>query len=68
MKVKAKFANGKFGFYGGKRRRDGDVFELDSPTHFSERWMVKLDDDKPRRGRKPAGSVVAESEDLEGAE
>lgn len=63
MKVKAKFANGKFGFYGGVRRRDGDVFELTNQKHFSELWMVKVDE--KRRGRSPV-SETAETE--EGAE
>lgn len=53
MKVKAKFADGKFGFYGGIRVRNGDVFHLQNPKHFSERWMVKVDE-KPRRGRPPS--------------
>jgi hypothetical protein len=65
MKVKAKFPVGKFGFYGGVRRRDGDVFEIESPKHFSEKWMVKIED-KPRRGRSPA-SETTETMD-EGAE
>ena len=65
MKVKAKFANGKFGFYGGVRRRDGDVFELSSPKHFSELWMVKVDE--KRRGRKPSEDTNTE-QDEQGAE
>jgi len=65
MRVKAKFAQGKFGFYGQRRRFDGDVFNLDDPNHFSVKWMEKLDDDKPKRGRKPA--EAAES-DESGAE
>lgn len=63
MKVKAVFPQGKFGFYGGLRRRDGDVFVLDDPSHFSHRWMEKLEEDKPKRGRKPAEPVEAEAED-----
>lgn len=66
MRVRAKFANGKFGFYGERRRRDGDVFTLEDPSHFSKVWMEKLDDDKPKRGRKPAEQV--ESDDDSGAE
>lgn len=53
MKVKATFADGKFGFYGGVRVRDGDEFVLDDPSHFSELWMIKLEE-KPRRGRPPS--------------
>ena len=46
MKVKAKFADGKFGFYGGRRIRGGDVLEIADESHFSEKWMVKME--KPR--------------------
>lgn len=55
MRVKAYFKKpGGFGYCGGKRRRHGDEFTLSDPSHFSEKWMVKLDEDKPRRGRPPA--------------
>lgn len=57
MKVKAKFSNGKFGFYGGVRRRDGDVFELEDESHFSKVWMVKIEE-KQRRGRSPASETT----------
>lgn len=50
MRVKAKFNNRKFGFYGGIRRYNGDVFELTDPKHFSANWMVK--DEKAKR-QKP---------------
>lgn len=66
MKVKAKFSQGKFGFYGSKRRYDGDVFDIDDPSHFSEKWMIKMEEDKPKRGRKPAFTV--DDEAGEGAE
>lgn len=39
MKVKAK----ELGYYGHKRRREGDVFVLESKDHFSKKWMVALD-------------------------
>ena len=56
MKVKAKFAQpNKFGFYGGERRYNGDEFDVD-PKFFSEKWMVKLEEDKPKRSRKPVES------------
>lgn len=52
MKVQAKGADGKMsGFYGNQRRYPGDVFEID-PKAFSESWMVKLEEDKPKRKRK----------------
>lgn len=55
MKVKAKFAHGKFGFYGGERRYDGDEFELEDKKHFSEKWMIEV---KAKPGRKKADPVV----------
>jgi hypothetical protein len=55
MRVKAKFAKGKFGFSGGMRRRNGDVFDID-PKDFSETWMVKLDEDKPKKVRRVSTS------------
>jgi hypothetical protein len=58
MKVKAKFQNGKFGFYGGVRRKDGDEFEITDPKHFSEKWMEKVDEVK--RARKPKTEVSDE--------
>lgn len=43
MKVKAKFTTpNKFGFYGGRRRYNGDVFEVEEKD-FSKNWMVNLD-------------------------
>lgn len=64
MKVRAKFSAGKYGFLGGQRRYDGDIFDIE-PNQFSESWMVKLDDDKPKRGRKPASEQL---DDENGAE
>lgn len=52
MRVKAKFNNNKFGFYGGIRRRNGDVFDLVDPKDFSENWMIKVDQ-KKKPGPKP---------------
>ena len=65
MKVKAKFSQGKFGFYGDRRRYDGDEFELTDDSHFSEKWMIKLEDAKPKRGRKPKEEVVEPGEGAE---
>lgn len=66
MRVKAKFSNGKYGFYGECRRYDGDEFTLTDPKHFSKVWMGKLED-APRRGRKPAAETVVEGAE-DGAE
>lgn len=41
--VKAKLPNNKFGFYGTKRRYNGDEFTLIEGCPFSEKWMVKID-------------------------
>ena len=51
MKVRAI----ELGFYGTKRRRVGDEFELTEARHFSKKWMEKVDPDQEpvRRGRKP---------------
>lgn len=61
MKVRANFADGKFGFYGGVRRRNGDVFELSNSKDFSSLWMVKLEE-KPRKGRKPNEETESQDE------
>ena len=61
MKVKAVIPPGlKHGFYGGKRRYDNQEFSLTDPEDFSEKWMVKLEEDKPKRGPKPK-AIVEES-------
>jgi hypothetical protein len=56
MKVEAT----QLGFYGQARKRPGEVFVIDSPAHFSELWMRKIEDDeeKTRRGRKPKAEEV----------
>ena len=56
MQVKAKFIDSSFGYYNNQRKRDGDVFTLSEEGHFSEEWMVKLEEDKPKRSRKPVES------------
>ena len=50
MKVRAKFPENKFGYYGGLRRYDNNEFTLSNPEHFSEKWMVKIGN---TRGRPP---------------
>lgn len=52
MKVEAKFTSNKHGFYGGIRRYDGDEFLLSDPKHFSDKWMVKVEE-KKKPGPKP---------------
>jgi len=54
VKVKAK----RLGFYGNKRRREGDSFFLKSDKDFSDKWMVKESKASkkpaPRKPEKPA--------------
>lgn len=61
MRVRAKFPESQFGFYGTKRRRDGDIFELESEDHFSEKWMEWVEPPKKKPGRPK--SNTAETED-----
>ncbi len=34
----------KLGYYGGSRRKPGDVFQINEKA-FSKTWMVKVEDD-----------------------
>jgi hypothetical protein len=45
MKVKAI----RLGFYDQRRRREGDVFHLSDPEHFSKNWMVKVEKSESKR-------------------
>jgi hypothetical protein len=75
MKVLAKFAANKFGFYGGKRRYDKDEFVLESAAHFSDRWMERCEPGEKtgtgRKAGKSGGGLFLKPETLcegEGAE
>lgn len=50
MRVKAT----KLGFYGTKRRNEGDEFDLDAQKDFSKEWMVEVK--KPGRPKKEDSS------------
>lgn len=60
MRVKAT----KMGFYGeGKgmrRHKEGEIFTLADPKHFSSKWMVSLEEKKAEsseeEGHKPRGN------------
>lgn len=43
----------ELGYYGDRRQREGQVFTLAKPEHFSAKWMEKLDGGK---GGKKAGA------------
>ena len=50
-------------FYGGARRREGEVFVLRSPSHFKAKCMEDVPDDTPvgpapAEGLKPAGTRI----------
>lgn len=47
----------KMGFYSLARRRPGDVFQLRDPSHFSERWMVRVADDTPPQLTHPRAAM-----------
>ena len=40
------------GFYGYRLRGIDDVFELEEDSHFSEKWMEEVPEDKPAPKRK----------------
>jgi hypothetical protein len=39
----------QMGYYGEARRREGDVFRLTDPAHFSEKWMEYVDPRVPEK-------------------
>lgn len=54
MQVRVKeLQEGKFGFYGTQRRYSGDIFDLDSESHFSAKWMEWVEPPKKKPGPKP---------------
>jgi hypothetical protein len=48
MRVKAT----KLGYYGHVRVKSGSIICLESPEHFSENWMEKLDEEDAAPKRK----------------
>lgn len=64
MKVRAT----RLGFYGNRRRKEGQEFILDDPDHFSKNWMESVEGSevsvpkKPRVGRKPKKEKPVPSE------
>lgn len=38
MRVKAK----SLGYYGHRRRKEGEIFDLAKKEHFSAKWMLEL--------------------------
>ena len=56
MRVRAKLAEGKFGYYEHVRRHNGDVFDISDdkkketdefPLAFSHKWMEAVDQNLP---------------------
>lgn len=46
IKVRVKKPEGKYGFYGSKRRYNGNEFFLERESDFSSDWMEKISDGK----------------------
>jgi len=63
MQVRAKGDHVVVGYYNHLRRRGGDVFNLEDPSHFSARWMERVDGDEdataPVYAAAPGRSPVA---------
>lgn len=62
MKVRAK----RLGYYNHRRRREGDIFELTDETMFSDKWMERLDDNKPtpKKSKEPENRSQDPSEEV----
>jgi len=41
MKVKVK--SGRTGYFGLKRRREGEIFDIETEREFSDKWMEPVD-------------------------
>jgi hypothetical protein len=39
----------RLGYYGHKRRREGEEFSIRNESDFSPKWMERLDDETPER-------------------
>lgn len=66
MKVRATFPQGSFGFYGDKRRYDGEEFEFDGEEPAS--WMEVIEEEKPKRGRPKKVKADDDDNDVSGTE
>lgn len=70
LKVKAQLNVGAdtgqvIGYYGKKRRREGEIFEIEDVKHFSPRWMEAIDwtpGSEPKV--MPTSDVIVEATDL----
>lgn len=60
MKVKAK----RLGYFGNKRVREGEIFEINSEELFSTAWMEKVSESEPVKVSKPKKSEE-KSKDLD---
>lgn len=54
MKVKAI----KLGYYGDKRRREGDVFFLKKAEDFSKNWMEKFEGSSDSKHKKKSEKIA----------
>lgn len=52
MAIKVQVKEGQMVFYAPNRYREGDVFQIDNESEFSEKAMIKLSETK-KPGPKP---------------
>ena len=50
----------RLGFYGVSRKREGDMFKLKDPKHFSSEWMEKVDEDEFETPKKKPRKIKDE--------
>ena len=62
MDMKVRVKEGKRGYYGERRRREGEEFSLNKASDFSDEWMVKIDKFKTPVKKTRANDQIALSE------
>lgn len=50
----------RIGYYGNKRIREGQLFNIKDETEFSEQWMKKTGGKKATKVAIPTGKVVVD--------
>lgn len=60
--LRVRVKDGRIGYYNSVRWRSGQVFELNSPKDFSEKWMEKVNPatrlDRPMSGKQALDKAV----------
>lgn len=65
--LKVRVKTWRIGYYGDKRRRQGDVFTLKAPQDFSTRWMEWVDPATPERITTGAEHLKQQHDEILGA-